>query len=402
MGQNRRIHLGTGLLVVGVLGALAWGFWPRPVPVATTVATRAPFEVTIEEEGRTRVKDRFVIAAPVAGYLRRIDMHVGDTVAQKQVVAHLDPLRASVLDPRARAQAEAEVAAARAALHRAEEAVPAARAEATFAQTDYQRKSTLFEDGRVSREEVDRAETRWRQANANLRSSQFAVEVARFELEAARTALEYSGMPASDAPETVALMSPVDGKVLRVYRESEGPVQVGDNLIEVGDPSALEVEIDVLSEDAVRIAPGTPVRFHRWGSEPALEGVVRTVEPVAFTKISALGVEEQRVLVIADITSPHAQWQRLGDGYRVEAQFVLWQDENVLQIPSSALFRYQDGWALFVIDDGRAQRKAVEVGRRNGLDAQVTAGLANGERVVTHPDDRIADGTRVVANTLAQ
>ena len=400
MTMGWRRSLGTFLLAVLLIGALAWGFWPRPVMVAVTAAVKKPFEVTVEEEGRTRVKDRFVISAPVAGYLRRPELDVGDPVEQQQVVARLDPLRAAVLDPRARARAEAGVAAAQASLRRAEQAVAAAQAEERFAKIDYERKKTLCADACVSQDEVDRAETRWRQASANLRSSQFAVEVARFELDAARTALQYSGTDTADSSETVALISPVAGKVLRMYRESEGPVQVGEELIELGDPAALEVEIDVLSEDAVRIEPGTPARFHRWGGEPALAGVVRTVEPVGFTKISALGVEEQRVMVIADLTSPHTQWQRLGDGYRVEAQFVLWQDEDVLQIPSSALFRYHDGWAVFVIDNGRARRQVVTTGRRNGLDVQITAGLPEQALVITHPDERIADGTRVSVQML--
>lgn len=392
-GWRRYLASAVGLTLL--VGVLVWGFWPRPVLVAVTEVRRAPFEVTVEEEGRTRVKDRFVISAPVAGYLRRVELHVGDPVVQGSVIARLDPMQAAVLDPRSRARAEAGVAAAEASLHQAEQAVAAARAEAQFAQTDFDRKQTLFKDGRVSREEVDRAETRLRQARAALRSSQFAVEVARFELDAARTALQYTGTDTADSPETVALRSPVDGRVLRVYRESEGPVQVGEALIELGDPTALEVEVDVLSEDAVRIDAGTPVRFQRWGSDPALEGAVRTVEPVGFTKISALGVEEQRVLVIADLTSPHEQWRRLGDGYRVEAEFVLWQAPEVLQIPSSALFRYRDGWAVFVMEDGRARRREVEVGNRNGLDAQIVAGLEPGEAVLTHPDERIEDGSAV-------
>lgn len=395
MAFDWRRHLGLSLLALLIVGALAWGFWPRPITVAVVEAVKKPFEVVVEEEGRTRVKDRFTISAPVAGYLRRPELHVGDSVAQQQIVARLDPMQSAVLDPRARARAEASVAAAQASLHRAEQAVAAAQAEAQFAATDLARKQTLFRDGRVSRDELDRASTRSQQAGANLRSSQFAVDVARFELQAARTALEYSGAEAGDSTETVALRSPVRGKVLKVYRESEGPVYIGEALMEVGDPSALEVEVDVLSEDAVRLDAGTPVRFHRWGNDAVLEGVVRTVEPVGFTKISALGVEEQRVMVIADLISPYSHWKRLGDGYRVEAQFLLWQAPQVLQLPSSALFRHEDGWAVFVVEDGRARRQSVTVGQRNGLDAQITAGLHEYAHVVAHPDERIEDGTRV-------
>ncbi len=392
---------GIALLLATVIAALAWGLWPRPVAVTAIEARRGNFEVTIEEEGRTRVKDRFVISAPVAGYLRRSELHVGDPVAQKQMVARLEPLRPAVLDPRAKAEAEAGVSAAQAALRGAEQAVAAARAEAQYARNDYERKATLHQGGRVSQEELDRADTQLRQATANLRSSQFAVDVAKFRLQAARTALQYSAAGIGDTDETVEVTSPVSGKVLKLYRESEGPIQAGDNLVEVGDPTALEVEIDVLSEDAVRIQTGTPVRFLRWGGEPALHGTVRTVEPVGFTKISALGVEEQRVMVIADLTSPHEEWQKLGDGYRVEAAFILWRGANVLQVPTSALFRYRDQWALFVIEDGRARRRTVEVGRRNGLMAQILDGLREGESVIAHPDERITDDVRVEAQRVA-
>lgn len=400
MTTSWRKYFFSALLLGLVAAAVAWGFWPRAVLVAVAEARRAPFEVTVEEEGRTRVKDRFVISAPVAGYLRRVELHVGDPVEQNQAITRLDPMQAAVLDPRSRARAEAGVAAAEASLHQAEQQVAAAQAEAQFAQTDFQRKQILLKDDRVSRDEVDRAETRLRQARAALRSSQFAVEVARFELDAARTALQYTGTDTADSPETVTLRSPVDGKVLRVYRESEGPVQVGEALIELGDPTVLEVEVDVLSEDAVRIETGTPVRFHRWGRDPPLQGVVRTVEPVGFTKVSALGVEEQRVLVIADLTSPPELWRRLGDGYRVEAEFVLWQAPDILQVPSSALFRYRDGWAVFVVRDGRARRQPVEVGRRNGLDAEIVSGLEAGQRILTHPDERIEDGVAVQAHEI--
>ena len=182
---------------------------------------------------------------------------------------------------------------------------------------------------------------------------------------------------------------------LKINRESEGVIDVGQTLIEVGNPRTLEVVVEVLSADAVRISPGTKVIFERWGGEGTLEGVVRLVEPVGFTKISALGVEEQRVFVIADITSPPEQWQRLGDGYRVEAKFILWEEENVLQIPASSLFRHGDSWAVFAFQDDIAVRKTIEIGQRNGLSAQVVSGLNENENVITHPDDSIEDGVEV-------
>jgi len=315
------------------------------------------------------------------------------------VLAVMEPLRPEVLDPRSRARAEAQVAAAQAALKSAEEQVVSARAEDVYAQAEFRRKQKLLKDALVSQGDLDQAQTLARQAAAAKRSAEFAVEVARFDLEAAQTALQYSvagnGGEDNDTQDSVRLRAPVSSRVLAIHHESEGVVVTGEDLLEIGDPAALEVAVDVLSADAVRIRPGGAVQLQRWGGEQPLDAVVRVVEPSGFTKISALGVEEQRVWVIADITSPHEQWQQLGDGYRVEAHFILWEDEDVLQLPASALFRHADGWAVFTIRDGKARRMAVRIGHNNGLVAQVLSGIESGEIVIAHPDDRIEDGVRV-------
>ena len=383
-------------VAAALLAALAWGFWSRPVLVEVVAASRGPLQVTIEEEGRTRVKDRYVISAPVAGYLRRIELDVGDALTQGQTVAVLEPLRPEVLDPRSHARAEAQIAAAQAALEAAVKKVAAARAEAKFARDEYARKQKLRAKETISQTLLEEAETRARQTAAEQQSAEFTVEVARFDLEAARTALQYSlADDTATRPVTVELHAPVASRVLRINHESEGVVSAGEDLIEIGDPARLEVAVDVLSQDAVQIRPQTRVLFYRWGGDAPLEGMVRTVEPAGFTKISALGVEEQRVWVIADLVSPREAWQFLGDGYRVEAHFILWQDTDVLQAPASALFHHEGEWAVFVVQDGRARRRHVEVGHRNGLVAEIIAGLRTGDRVITHPDDRIEDGVRV-------
>jgi HlyD family secretion protein len=391
----------TGFIVLAMViaAALAWGFWPAPVLVEVAVVAAAPLRVSVEEEGQTRVKDRFVISAPVAGYLQRIQLDVGDRVTQDQVLAVMEPLRPEVLDPRSRARAEAQVAAAEAALHAAEEQATAAAAETKFARAELARKRKLQADSLISEGELDAATTRVRQAAAEQRSADFKVDVARFELEAAQTALQFSitGNGAT-APESVKLRAPVASRVLQLHHESEGVVATGEALLEIGDPEALEVAVDVLSADAVRIRSGTPVEFHRWGGEQPLDGVVRSIEPTGFTKVSALGVEEQRVWVIADLSTPREQWQQLGDGYRVEAEFILWQEDAVLQVPASALFRSADGWAVFAVIDGRARLTQVETGRNNGLATQIITGLDASVRVIVHPDDRIEDGVRVTAN----
>lgn len=391
---RRRIAMAA--VLVTMIAGIGYGFWPKRPLVDVAQVVRAPLRVSVEEEGRTRVIDRFVISAPVAGYARRNELRVGDAVARDQVIAELEPLRSNILDPRARAQAQARVAAAEATLQAAEQRAAAAQADAELAQTDARRLVNLCKVQCASEQERHRAESRAREAQANLRSARFSVETARYELEAARTALQYSAAQGTpQASETVRVRAPINGRVLKLNRESEGVVEAGQALIEVGDPRALEVEVDLLSSDAVRVRPGTRVLFDRWGGEQPLEGVVRTVEPVGFTKISALGVEEQRVWVIADLTSPAELWQRLGDGYRVEARFIVWEGDHVLQIPASALFHYGDGWAVFVVQDGRAVRRPIRLGHRNDLSAEVVSGLKQGEEVITHPDDALEDGAAV-------
>ncbi|MBT8116648.1 MAG: HlyD family efflux transporter periplasmic adaptor subunit [Gammaproteobacteria bacterium] len=385
-------------LVIIILALLVWGFWPTPLLIESGMAKRAPLRVTVEEEGQTRVKDRFVISAPVAGYLQRITLEVGDAITRGQTLALMEPLRPEVLDPRSRARAEAQVAAAQASIKRAEQQESAARAAATYARNDYARKQQLQEKNLVSREVVEQAATHSREAAAELRSAGFAVEVARHELEAAETALQFSIAGNGEAAtETVAIKAPINSRVLQIHHKSEGVLVTGEPLLEIGDPAALEVAVDVLSADAVRIRPGTRVQLLRWGGPQSLDAVVRTVEPTGFTHISALGVEEQRVWVIADLVSPRKHWEQLGDGYRVEAHFILWEAEDVLQIPTSALFRQDGSWAVFVIDAGKARLTPVSTGQDNGLITEVLDGLAEGAWVILHPDDRIEDGVRVTA-----
>jgi HlyD family secretion protein len=329
----------------------------------------------------------------VAAYARRIAFEVGDTVQRGEAVVQLEPLRAEVLDPRQHAAAEARVAAAQAAVKAAEQNAQAARASAAFAQKDAERLRKLRAGGFVNQDAEDRAAAEAERSAAQLRSAQFAVDTARYDMDAAQTALRYAAEPAAKEPITVR--APVAGAVLKIPRKSEGVVAAGGPLMEIGDPRALEVEVDVLSADAVRLHPGTKVEFERWGGDGMLEGKVRVVEPVGFTKVSALGVEEQRVWVIADFTSPARQWQPLGDGYRVEASFILWQGDDILQVPASALFREGEGWALYAVQDGKAVKRAVKVGQRNGLSAQILSGINAGDRVIVHPDDQVKDGVRV-------
>lgn len=391
--RRRIIWLALALLIIA---ALVYGFSPQPGLVDIAKATRGPMQVSVGEEGKTRVIDRYDISAPVAGMTCRVDLDVGDPVEKGQALITINPLESQALDPRSRAEAEARIAAAASALYAAEQIVKSALAEKDLAEKELSRLQPLFEKGHVSQGQLDQAAATVETTRAASRSAQFAVDVARYELEAARTALSYTGVSGQDNPDAnVQVRSPIDGRLLAIHQECEGVVAAGQPLLVVGDTRSLEVETDVLSADAVKIKPGMRVEFHRWGGEKPLQGQVRTVEPVGFTKISALGVEEQRVLVISDITSGPAQWESLGDGYRVEAEFILWQSDDVLQIPASALFRFNDGWALFVMQNAKAIRREVKVGQRNGLSAEILEGLTEGETVITHPYNTIEDGMAV-------
>ena len=389
---RRRIVL--GLIVILVVWGLFQGFRPQPIEVDIGTASRAPLQVTIEQEGRTRVVDRYVVNAPVNGYARRIKLDVGDAVNRGDTLAELEPLRAEVPDLRHRAEAEARIASAEDSVSSAEQRANAAASNARLVQKELQRVHELRTAGHVSAAAEDRAVSEAERSAAELKSAQFAAATAHHELEAARTALKYA---ASSSGKLVAVRAPIAARVLKIPHKSEGTVAAGQPLIEIGDPSALEVEVDVLSADAVRIHPGTRVVFERWGGEGTLEGTVRLIEPAGFTKVSALGVEEQRVWVIIAFTSPAAQWQRLGDGYRVETSFILWEAKEVLQIPASALFRDGNGWAVFVVEQGKAVKRSVEIGQRNGLNAQSASGINAGEQVIVHPDDRVRQGVSVKA-----
>ncbi len=394
MQWRRRIVILAVIAVVVI--AVAYGFMPKSLPVDTLEVTEGALRVTVEEEGKTRVIDRFVISAPVTGFSRRIELDVGDPLTKGQVLVELEPQRSRILDPRSKADAEARVAATKAALGAAKENMHAAKADTDYAAAEFDRIKKLFQDGSVSKDMYEQTDAEERRRSAILRSSEFAVEVAIFELEAAKTALIYTAdKGAIDSSARVVILAPVDGRILKIHHESEGVVREGEPLIEIGDPRALEVEVEILSEDAVRIRPGTNVLFDRWGGDTPLEGIVRVVEPVGFTKVSALGVEEQRVLVITDITSPPEVWETLGDGYRVEASFILWEGKDILQVPVNALFRYEEGWSIFVVDGKRARRRSVRIGHRSGLAAEIVAGLNKGEVVINHPDEAIEDGARV-------
>lgn len=387
-----------GPLALALALVLAWLFRPAAVPVDLVTVDRGPLMVSVSDEGETRVRDMYVVSAPVPGRMRRIELEVGDpVVADQTLVARIEPSDPSFLDSRSAAEARANVNAAAAARTHAEAQVRRAQAELDFARAEYERIRTLARSHTVSESDLDSAQRRARTAEAALGEAQAERQVRESEYQVARARL----LTPSAARERVAdcdcvsVRSPVNGRVLKVVNQSEGVVASGTPLVEVGNPDLLEVVVDLLSADAVRVHAGQRVLIEAWGGDQPLDGVVRRVEPFGFTKVSALGIEEQRVNVVIDITTPRERWERLGHGYRVEPRIVLWESPDVLRVPLSALFRHGERWAVFVEHDGRAELREVEVGQGNGLHAEVRAGLAADERVVLHPADRVSPGVRL-------
>ncbi len=383
------------LVTLGLAATIVMAFLPKPVPVDLVRAHRDTLRVTVDEDGRTRVKDRYEVGAPLTGNLARIELDPGDSVTEGQVVARLVPLARPLMDPSSRAEAEARVAASSAARRQAQSSVERARAAQQFAESQAGRVRQLAERGTAAREELERSELEVRSRQEELVSAEFGVRVAAHELEVARAALGRYGPHAEGAGEQLDVTSPIAGMVLRVLRESGGVVQAGTPLMEVGDPARLEIATDVLTSDAVDIEAGDHVVIERWGGGEDLRGHVRLIEPSAFTRTSALGVEEQRVNVVIDLDSPREEWHRLGDGYRVETRIVIWEEPDVLVVPASAVFRHGEGWAVYRMVDGKAVLTAIETGRENGLSVQILSGVDEGATLIAHPSDRVVDGVQV-------
>lgn len=390
----RRVLIALAVLAVVGLIVVAW--IPNPVEVEVAEVSRGALVVTVNEDGRTRVKDRYTVSAPVAGNLARPDLEAGDSIEQEQVLARLVPLPPPLLDSRTRAEAKARVDAAMAARRQAQAAVNRARFQRDFAKQESRRAQAVVQQGGLARSDADRAVSTYRSSEEELRSAEFGGRVAEHQLKLAQTTLmQLSGQ--GEEGEQLEIISPVAGQVLKVFQESEGVVQSGTAILELGDPAALEVVVDVLSQDATRIPAGAPALIERWGGKNPLRGHVRIVEPSAFTKLSALGVEEQRVNVIIDMDDDRELWRSLGDGYRVEARISVWEGKDVLRVPASAVFRSEDSWATFVVEGGTAVIRTVELGETNGLETEVLSGLEEGEVVIAYPSDSVRDGVSVEA-----
>ncbi|MCC5858433.1 MAG: HlyD family efflux transporter periplasmic adaptor subunit [Ectothiorhodospiraceae bacterium] len=394
--MSLRKKIVTALIALAILGLLVLALMPAPVPVSVSTVQQAHFAEYVEDEGRAQVRDPHTVSAPISGFLRRVVLEPGDSVAAGDALFEMEALPSPALDARTREQAREAVSAARARLELAQAELEIRQTQREIAESEYRRNLELYEQQFISAEMMDRSRAQRDAGRAAERAARHGMEVARFELEAARVTLAIAdGQRAPDTQPTLTVRAPINGTIINRHRCCEGPINAGEPVLEIGDLSTLEVRIDLLSMDAVRVRPGMRVLLERWGGAETLEGEVRRVEPRGFQRISALGVEEQRVPVLVAIRSPREAWEALGDGYRVEGRFILWEADQVVQIPTSALFREDDRWKVFVAADGRAERRPVEVGRRSGLRSQILDGLNPGEQVITHPSDRIAHRTRV-------
>lgn len=393
---RRRWIVWSGIAVAVAL-VLAYALRPVPVLVDVAVLARGTLEVTVDDDGETQVKDVFTVSAPVTGHMLRIESKVGDEVeAGKTVLAVMQPTFPEFLDARSRRQAEAEVKAAEAALALAKAESDKAQAELNFARAELERARELASKGTISKSARDRAEMEADSREAALKTAMANVNVRAFALETAKARLiEPEIVTDTSGSCCVRIRAPVSGRILRLLQESEQVVNAGTPLIEIGDPADLEVKVDLLSSEAVKVKAGDPVIITGWGGAGELTGRVRRVEPSGFTKVSALGIEEQRVNVIIDFTGDPETRKGLAHGYRVDAKVVVWKGEDVLTVPLGALFRERNEWAVFKVEDGEARLTRVRIGRNGAFDAEVLDGLQAGDTVILHPSDRVEGGVAV-------
>lgn len=393
---KRRLAIWGSLLALLAVG-IAYALRPQPIQVDLAVAETGLLRVTLDEEGETRVRDVYTLHAPLRGQLQRIAAEVGDVVkAGETQLAQIEPAPPAFLDVRIEAELQAAVEAARAAHKLAAAELNKAKADLTFAEGERARARQLIERRAISQRALEDAERAYHVAQANLATAEAALKVREHELHQARSRLlsRQEIRSLREDCECMPVTAPVSGVVLQVMRRSEGVVEAGTPLLDIGDPADLEIVVNFLSEDAVRITPGQRAIITGWGGED-LNAVVRRIEPFGQTEVSALGIEEQRVDVILDFAEPPQRWRTLGHGYRVDVQVILFEGE-VLKLPLGALFRQGDDWAVFIAADGLARLRRVAVGQRNSLAVEIREGLEPGDRTILYPSDRIKDGVAIV------
>lgn len=388
-----------GLISLAILAGLIYAFLPSAQDVEVATVTRGPMKVTVEDDGITRIHDVYTVSAPVNGLVERIEMEAGDTVAANEtVVARMRAVDPGFLDLRTANERRAALDAAQAAQAQAQAVVTQQQAQLNLAKIELKRIQALFDKGYATAAQLDQARTTESTLQSSLAMAEAALKQRSFDVKTAQASLIEPGHEDMSDHSQVDVRSPVSGRVLKIMEKSEQVVAAGTPLMELGNPRDLEIVIDFLSRDAVKITPGDAAEIERWGGPGILNGKVERVEPFGFLKVSSLGIEEQRVNVIIQITDPYEKWSKLGHGYQVDAAVVLWKDDNALRIPISALFRQGTDWATFVDDDGRARLQTVKVGQMNADYAQVLDGIKPGEQVIINPSNQITDGSRVNAS----
>lgn len=396
--KTLKTKLAWGFVIACVIIALAYALKPKPEAVNLTTVERGYFAETVREEGRTHLQDTYTVAVPIQGFLQRVALNVGDPVNAGQALFHIEPLPTPALDARSREQAREALVAARSRVAAAEAELENRHADLEFSRNELNRFRQLANEGVISTTELERVATQVQRAEAAERGARASLGAAQAELENARIVLAITeGTRTSADHQALAIPAPISGVVLRRFRCCEGVVNAGDAILELGHLEQLEVRIDLLSQEAVRVAPGMRVEIDRWGGDESLHARIRLVDPAGFTKVSALGIDEQRVAAYATLESPPEQWQRLGEGFRVEAAIITWEADDVLYLPVSALFRVADQWHVFRVNNKRAELVAVEVGRRSGIHAQIIRGVAAGDVIINHPPAHLQAGTRVTS-----
>jgi len=388
------------IILAFIVAGLVYSFRPQAISVDLVKVAQGRMVVTVEEEGETRVKDVYMLSAPVTGHMLRIDAEVGDDVlAADSLVAQIKPIDPEFLDIRSEEEARAAVKTAEASLSLAEAQLVEAQSEFEFSVSELDRAKKLIQKQVIPQRELDNAKRDYKSKRAEVNTAKAALRARQYELAQARAHLvSPADVQTNDENcQCVTILSPITGKILQVLHESEGVVSMGTPLVEIGDPTDLEIVVDFLSSDAVRIQPGQRVMIEEWGGESTLQGTVQKIEPFGFTKTSALGIDEQRVNVIIDLSDPVEKWQRLAHGYQVDARVVLWENENVLKVPLTSLFRDGDNWAVYIEKDNRAMLQHVKLGQRNGLEAEILEGLSKDTNVISHPSNQISDGVRIEA-----
>jgi HlyD family secretion protein len=404
--KRSRLILTTGTVLL-VAAALAVAFWPKPTMVDMGEVTRGTMRLTIDEEGRTRVRDAYIVSTPVAGQLQRVEVEPGDPVIRGEtIVAHMRPTNPAALDVRTREQAQAAVDAAQAALRVARADLNAALANRDLAESELARTEQLVERGISSKAALDRARQTARVRVANVDTAEAAISMREAEIANAQAQLisfDDKGLAAAigTASDDIPLYAPADGRIMRVIQQSETSLLAGSPIMEIGNiANDLEVVVELLSTDAVQVAQGDAVIIADWGGSTELTGEVIRVDPFGITQFSALGVEEQRVNATVAFTSSSADYAGLGHGFRVETKIIVWEAEDTLIVPASALFRSRDAWAVFIVEDGAARLRTIEIGPNNGIEAQVTTGLSEGDRVILYPSSGLSEGMNVAERVI--